>query len=115
MFPVSGCIVLGHRSRFVRPAAGPSALLGDVRALIEALRQRASSAVNSELTMLYWRIGQRIYMHVLQGRRANYGEEVVLTLATQLVQEYGNSFSLKNLRRMVQFASPSLKSKLSYH
>ncbi|MBG4469319.1 DUF1016 family protein [Pseudomonas aeruginosa] len=54
--------------------------------------------------MLYWRIGQRIHTQVLEGRRADYGEEVVLTLAAQLVKEYGSSFSMKNLRRMVQFA-----------
>ena len=85
--------------------AAPAALLGDIRALIEAARQRAASAVNSELTMLYWRIGQRIHTQVLEGRRADYGEEVVLTLAAQLVKEYGGSFAVKNLRRMVQFAA----------
>lgn len=96
---------MARRKTFVPPAAGPSAtLLGDIRALIESSRQRAASAVNSELTMLYWRIGQRIYTQVLDGRRADYGEEVLLTLAAQLVQEYGSSFSVKNLRRMVQFA-----------
>ncbi|AUV16027.1 PDDEXK nuclease domain-containing protein [Aeromonas caviae] len=84
--------------------AAPPALLGDIRALIEAARKRAASAVNSELTMLYWRIGQRIHTQVLEGRRADYGEEVVSTLAVQLVKEYGGSFSVKNLRRMVQFA-----------
>ncbi len=31
--------------------------------------------VNSELTMLYWRIGQRIHTQVLEGRRADYGEK----------------------------------------
>lgn len=61
--------------------------------------------MNSELSMLYWRIGQRIHTQVLEGRRADYGEEVVLTLAAQLVKEYGSSFSVKNLRRMVQFAA----------
>ncbi|MEM8017844.1 DUF1016 N-terminal domain-containing protein, partial [Morganella morganii] len=55
--------------------------------------------------MLYWRIGQRIHTQVLEGRRADYGEEVVLTLAAQLVKEYGGSFAVKNLRRMVQFAA----------
>lgn len=84
--------------------AAPTALLGDIRTLIEAARKRAASAVNSELSMLYWRIGQRIHTQVLEGRRADYGEEVVLTLAAQLVKEYGSSFSVKNLRRMVQFA-----------
>ena len=83
----------------------PSAvLLGDIRTLIEVARQRATSAVNSELTMLYWRIGLRIHTQVLEGRRADYGEEVVPTLARDLVKEYGSSFSVKNLRRMVQFA-----------
>ncbi|HGN0997924.1 TPA: YhcG family protein, partial [Pseudomonas aeruginosa] len=53
----------------------------------------------------YWRIGQRIHTQVLEGRRADYGEEVVSTLAAQLVKEYGGSFSVKNLRRMVQFAA----------
>ena len=80
-------------------------LLGDIRTLIDAARQRAAVAVNSELSMLYWRIGQRIHTQVLSGRRAGYGEEVVSTLAEQLVRYYGGSFSEKNLRRMVQFAN----------
>lgn len=95
---------MNRRKASVASAAAPSALLGDIRALIEAARRRAASAVNSELTMLYWRIGQRIHTQVLEGRRADYGEGVVLTLAAQLVKEYGGSFAVKNLRRMVQFA-----------
>lgn len=82
----------------------PSVLLGDIRGLIDAARQRTVSAVNSELTMLYWRVGQRIHTQVLEGRRADYGEEVLPTLAAQLVKDYGGSFAVKNLRRMVQFA-----------
>lgn len=95
---------MNRRKASVPSLAAPSALLGDIRALIEAARKRAASAVNSELSMLYWSIGQRIHTQVLEGRRADYGEEVVLTLAAQLVKEYGSSFSVKNLRRMVQFA-----------
>ncbi len=94
-----------RRKASIASPAAPSALLGDIRILIEAARKRAASAVNSELSMLYWRIGQRIHTQVLEGRRADYGEEVVSTLAAQLVKEYGGSFSVKNLRRMVQFAA----------
>lgn len=86
-------------------SAAPSALLGDIRALIEAARKRAASTVNSELTMLYWRIGQRIRSQVLDGRRGAYGKEVLPTLAVQLVKDYGGSFAEQNLRRMVQFAA----------
>ena len=93
-----------RRSSVASPAA-PSALLGDIRALIEAARKHAASTVNSELTMLYWRIGQRIHTQVLDGRRGAYGKEVLPTLAAQLVKEYGSSFAEQNLRRMVQFAT----------
>ncbi|MBN4964054.1 DUF1016 family protein [Stenotrophomonas maltophilia] len=85
--------------------AAPAALLGDIRALIEAARVGAASTVNSELTMLYWRIGQRIHTQVLDRRRGAYGKEVLPTLAAQLVEEYGSSFAEQNLRRMVQFAA----------
>ena len=96
---------MNRRRPSTASSAAPSALLGDIRALIEAARKRAASTVNSELTMLYWRIGQRIHTQVLEGRRADYGEEVLPTLAAQLVKEHGSSFAVKNLRRMVQFAN----------
>lgn len=89
----------------IQSPAVPLVLLGDIRALIDAARQRAVSAVNSELTMLYWRVGQRIHTQVLEGRRADYGEEVLPTLAAQLAKDYGSSFAVKSLRRMVQFAA----------
>ena len=95
--------------------AAPAALLGDIRALIEAARLRAASTVNSELTMLYWRIGQRIHTQVLDRRRGAYGKEVLPTLAAQLVEEYGSSFAEQNLRRMVQFAATFPTSEFSYH
>lgn len=68
-------------------------------------RQRAASTVNAELTLLFWRVGQRIHTEVLAGQRAGYGEEILPTLAEQLVRDYGRSFADKNLRRMVQFAA----------
>lgn len=72
-------------------------------ALIEASRQRAASAVNAELTLLFWRIGHRIHTEVLAGQRAGYGEEILPTLAAQLSLDYGRGFGEKNLRRMVKF------------
>ena len=83
----------------------PQELLGEIRALIESARQRATAMVNSELTLLFWRIGRRIYTEVLAGERAGYGEQIVPTLATQLTRDYGHGFAEKSLRRMVQFAA----------
>ncbi len=62
-------------------------------------------AINAELTLLFWRIGYRIYTEVLAGQRAGYGEEIMPSLAEQLARDYGRGFGEKNLRRMVKFAA----------
>jgi predicted nuclease of restriction endonuclease-like (RecB) superfamily len=79
-------------------------LLADVRRLIEEARRQTAVAVNAGLTLLYWRIGDRIRREVLKGRRAGYGERILATLSQELTREYGQGFAEKNLRRMVQFA-----------
>ena len=86
------------------PLSPSPALLTDLRVLIDQARQAAAVAVNAGLTLLYWRIGQRIRTEVLGGARANYGATVMASLAQQLAADYGRGFEEKNLRRMVQFA-----------
>jgi len=81
-------------------------MLADIRQLIEDCRQKVAVAVNAGLTAMYWHIGERINREVLFGERAEYGKQVVAALAKHLTEEYGGKqFSLKNLRRMMQFAS----------
>jgi len=81
-----------------------SELLGDIRRMIDEARAAVAITVNAGLTMLYWRIGKRIRGEVLQEKRAEYGREIVVSLSRQLQAEYGDGFSEKSLRRMVQFA-----------
>jgi len=40
----------------------------------------------------------------LKEQRADYGKHIMPTLSAQLVVDYGMSFDVKNLWRMVQFA-----------
>jgi len=82
----------------------PKDLIVDIRRLIEETRSAVAVTVNAGLTVLYWRIGKRIKEEILKGHRAEYGKRIIVSLSRQLVQEYGNSFSEKNLRRMIQFA-----------
>jgi len=82
----------------------PKTLLKDLRELIAEARQDVARQVNSALVLLYWRIGQRIRQDILLEKRAEYGEQIVYAVGTQLVKEFGAGFSEKNLRRMVQFA-----------
>jgi len=86
------------------PGTPPARLLGDIRRLIEETRAAVAVTVNVGLTMLYWRIGRRIGQEILKGARAEYGAEIVSALARQLATEYGQGFSEKVLRRMIQFA-----------
>lgn len=79
-------------------------LLQDLRSLIEQGKQQAVTAVNHLLTMTYWQVGKRINEEVLQGERAEYGKQVVTSLAKNLTTHYGKSFETRNLRRMMQFA-----------
>lgn len=84
--------------------ADSQALLTDIRQLIGQSRSQLATAVNSALTLLYWHIGLRIQREVLKGERAEYGEQIVITLAKQLETDYGRGFSSKNLRHMLRFA-----------
>lgn len=79
-------------------------IVEDIRSLIETTRGRVATIVNAELTLLYWRIGARIHKEILKERRADYGKQIVLTLSARLIADYGRSFDVKNLWRMVQFA-----------
>ena len=55
----------------------PETLVQDLRQLINEARRHAASVVNSALTLLYWRVGDRIRRDVLQNERARYGEQIL--------------------------------------
>ncbi len=83
-----------------------NSLFSDIRHLIESARAQVALSVNSTMTLLYWHIGDRINRELLKGERAKYGKRVIANLSQQLTLQYGgNQFSLRNLQRMMQFAS----------
>ena len=41
---------------------------------------------------------------ILGGERAEYGKQIVSSLATQLVKRHGKSFDVQNIRKMVRFS-----------
>lgn len=79
-------------------------LFGELAQMIEHSQQQAFIAVNSTLTQLFWRVGNRINQEILQHKRAEYGKQIVPTVSVQLVAKYGRNYEEKNLRRMLQFA-----------
>lgn len=79
-------------------------LLTDVSHLITAAQQRVAVAVNGEMTLLYWRVGKRINDEVLEGKRAEYGKEVLGRLSAGLTMQYGKGWSEAQLRKCARFA-----------
>lgn len=88
----------------LEPVLDTSALLGELRKLIEAARERAAVAVNRELTLMHWHIGDTIRRDILREERAAYGERIVSSLSRQLEEEYGRGFSVPSLTHMMQFS-----------
>jgi predicted nuclease of restriction endonuclease-like (RecB) superfamily len=90
-------------SNFVEQPTNDS-LFNALSSLIEQSKQRLAVAANSTLTLLFWQIGKRINDEVLNNERAEYGKQIVATVATQLEHKYGRNFEEKNVRRMMQFS-----------
>lgn len=85
-------------------APNSDVLLTDLRDLITSTRERVAATVNAELTMLYWHVGKRIRSEILKDARAEYGKQIVQTVADRLTDEFGKGFNRPNITRAVQFA-----------
>jgi len=75
--------VRGRTSARGHPS-GAQRLWREIRGLIEKSRERAAAAVNTELVLLYWQIGNRIRRDILRERRAGYGQRILSTLSKKL-------------------------------
>lgn len=78
-------------------------LINDISVLINNAKVRVAIKANAEMTMLYWHIGKRIQEEILKSTRAEYGQEVIKTLAKCLSSLYGRGFTYTALVRMNLF------------
>jgi predicted nuclease of restriction endonuclease-like (RecB) superfamily len=88
----------------VPAAIDEAALLGDLRTLVQSARQRIATAAYSTQTLLCWHVGRRLASEHLQGGRAAYGKQILVTVSRELTAEYGRGFSHAEIARMIQFA-----------
>ena len=79
-------------------------LLGDLRELIIGARRRVAVSAYSEQVAMYWHVGRRIRVDLLNEERAGYGEQIVATVSQQLTAEFGRGYSKRNLYNMMRFA-----------
>lgn len=72
-------------------------LFNDACVIIDQAQKSAYRAVNEILIKRNWLLGMRIQHEVLKDHRAEYGEQVIKTLATDLTKKYGSGFTWRNL------------------
>ncbi len=75
-----------------------------VTELIAQARKRVAISVNTEATLLNFRVGFYIQSFILEGNRAPYGKQVIVNLAEQLTQNFGSGWSDKHLRHCLRTA-----------
>ena len=80
-----------------------TALLASIKERIQSAQVRASLAVNNELVLLYWGIGNEI---TRRQKEEGWGTKVIDTLARDLKRSFPDmqGFSLRNLKYMKAFA-----------
>lgn len=76
----------------------------EIRKIIEQSRNKAIRSVNFERVLMYHSIGEKILNEEQGGKeRADYGKQLIKTLAKELEPEYGSGFSVRILELARQF------------
>lgn len=95
----------------------------DVRTILQNARNKAYLSVNFIMVEAYWQIGKRIVEQEQRGKeRAAYGEGLLKMLSKELTNEFGQGFSIANIKNFRQFylifpdlsKSYALRSELSW-
>jgi predicted nuclease of restriction endonuclease-like (RecB) superfamily len=95
-------------------------LFDTINNIIEEARNSVYRSANFTMVKAYWNIGKVIVEEEQKGReRAEYGKEIIISLAQKLSKEHGKGFTETNLKYMRQFyqffeKSHSLRDELSW-
>ena len=74
-----------------------------IRTSLVQAQQKLTSAVNSAMVTAYWEIGREIYKACGENDRAEYGRKLLTYLSEKLTAEFGQGYTVRNLRAMRQF------------
>ena len=81
-----------------------SALINDVRNIVESGLRKAYQNANAITVLTYWQVGRRIVEEEQQGeRRAEYGAQIINVLSANLRRTYAKGYTSRDLRAYRQF------------
>lgn len=76
----------------------------DIKTLLYEARNRVYQTINATMTTTYFQIGKRIVEEEQGGEiRAEYGKGLIKNLSYELNKEFGDGFSIENLKNMRRF------------
>ena len=79
-------------------------VIDDVKGIISSGMESAYIATSRAMVLTYWNVGRRIVEQEQNGnQRAEYGAAMMDALAAELTQEYGKSYSKRNLQYFRKF------------
>jgi predicted nuclease of restriction endonuclease-like (RecB) superfamily len=78
-------------------------ILSDLCKIVDSSKHSVARVLSSSMTLLYWRIGERIKTDLIKLDRAEYGQSIIRDLSKNLSAEYGRGFTYTSLTRMVKF------------
>lgn len=94
---------MGKETKPVKGQVLPT-ILPEIRSMIEMSRHHAAVTANLALVNLYWNIGRIITQDIQKNeKRAGYGKQLLNNLARELIKDYGQGYSARNLRDMRRF------------
>ena len=81
-----------------------NSFVADIKSIITDGMRNAYSSVHACALITYWRVGRRIIEEEQAGAsRAQYGQRLLAGLSAELLVEFGESYSERNLRNYRQF------------
>jgi len=93
----------------------------DIKKIILDSQNAAIRSVDVQRVLMYWRLGERIFVEEQHGKeRAGYGEYLLRSLAQEIEPEYGSGFSVRQLELCRQFyrrypIANALRSQLNWY
>jgi len=79
-------------------------IIKDIKRLITNAQQKVIHTVENQRVLLYWSIGKRIFEEEQEGKeRAEYGKQLIKTLAKEIEPLYGSGYSVRQLELIRQF------------
>jgi len=81
-----------------------SHLLLGIQKLIEQKGRNVAFYLNTEISRLYWSIGNYIVTEVQHETYAQYGQQILATMSQELTEKFGKGYTYSALTRMIKVA-----------